>query len=1202
MLGGQATGLPLEYLLPTSTRPSEQQFYNLQAEETLSSLEATELSPPQASSTAHLDETNSKPRNLTLNLEPSEQRQNSGIIFSPGGNDAYVFGATEKKTPRGERPKTVGHADDAPRPTRIDRSALQGRLETLRASLDFDMDEESSAQPSSEPSPRRYLPRVPTTDEDIESFPSPSVTRRGGALSPSIASVASGSTVASGTDPRRRNLEWDSGADLGYFEEIVRPKEAAATLSTLDKLVIGNYSNFLRTEPEGKSTVKGNLRSNQQFLNRLPGGQDHEEDLRQMRLHKFADSLLKQRQYAQQSSKKSENAVQSQPETAKTNLATNRKAKSDNSQDGSPSRRKMRKKSSAARRRSSSLRSSSLTDLASFHNLRQLDRLSGAQSVTDLSPRSQTDTSSSTKSSNATVVPHLEIEDEIDPRILEALSTDPASLPVDIYKVLGRGGQGGPPSSTDSRQFQQSQTSLNSRQSVETVVTLEQLVSARQQQKSMRKPSSRMTESDSLDTDDEIQMIRDRNDAEGSEEREHNAAPGTARSINNWFTDDSNRAQSLPPLPKKESKKVTKSRPMQDTASEDERQKEAKRSGTLDSAPIDRAKSFEYFPGESFPLQENSSSYEYLPGHMIHDTRPPTVVSNRPEGGSSSSNVSPTTSPSIHSTSSDLSKVAKKRSSGKIDSAKLAYHLMEKWNKLQSAHVHQTMTFYSRLKDHISYISTPSQSLADSRLKQQMADRILDLMRQEEVKLGDKRPVSSQLRNSESLATVEASTKKIDEVDNNDNDDNTSKNDHDFSTMRSLLLESRSDLTLQKMKISQFKRIRHEIRKLEKLEKMRLKKAIENPSSSSKVMTEADVLKQIMDNMSLDDSTSCVSNSRTSTIASEVDTGNLKKSRGGRSSSRQKEAIKDYSHRGIEGQSASGSDNKKSSAKKKPSVSTVKEFCANKTSARSANSASAATAQAQISSKKDGKTNTYNSSSLSSCGAGTQHKSLSSAQVVVVRGKNSIADFGQTFPTPRELPSAEEKKAAIHHRSNKKQQMKPLSYDLPPPAPKNAKRRPKTVDGNKENANCTANEGSSEKINDMSLQEALFTRKPDFIERSSLRVDVLRNLKSYRILHAEKYKVWLDEVAKIPPKSRVHLRPPEMPRKPPRLFSHNQMVKETRAKYQRLPEIVYSRSEAKRKSSYKTNRLKAEMYKKKLQRKVLQGHVSLAYHNQILQQ
>jgi hypothetical protein len=55
---------------------------------------------------------------------------------------------------------------------------------------------------------------------------------------------------------------------------------------------------------------------------------------------------------------------------------------------------------------------------------------------------------------------------------------------------------------------------------------------------------------------------------------------------------------------------------------------------TLESAShIDRAKSFEYFPGESFPLQENSSSYEYLPGHMVDD-RPGTVAS----GGSAGTN------------------------------------------------------------------------------------------------------------------------------------------------------------------------------------------------------------------------------------------------------------------------------------------------------------------------------------------------------------------------------------------------------------------------------------------------------------------------------------------------------------------------------------------------------------------------------------
>ena len=56
-------------------------------------------------------------------------------------------------------------------------------------------------------------------------------------------------------------------------------------------------------------------------------------------------------------------------------------------------------------------------------------------------------------------------------------------------------------------------------------------------------------------------------------------------------------------------------------------------------------------------------------------------------------------------------------------------------------------SLYSRLKEYITYISTPSQSPADARLKQQMADKIFELMRQEEVKLVEKRPLSSQLGN-----------------------------------------------------------------------------------------------------------------------------------------------------------------------------------------------------------------------------------------------------------------------------------------------------------------------------------------------------------------------------------------------------------------------------------------------------------------------
>ena len=75
--------------------------------------------------------------------------------------------------------------------------------------------------------------------------------------------------------------------------------------------------------------------------------------------------------------------------------------------------------------------------------------------------------------------------------------------------------------------------------------------------------------------------------------------------------------------------------------------------------------------------------------------------------------------------------------------------------------------------------------------------------------------------------------------------------------------------------------------------------------------------------------------------------------------------------------------------------------------------------------------------------------------------------------------------------------------------------------------------------------------------------------------------------------------PPEMP-KIPRLFSHKEMVAHAKAKYQKLPEVVYHKTAAKRRSSYKTNRMKAEMYKRNLQKNVLQGRVTLTYSNHIL--
>ena len=90
-------------------------------------------------------------------------------------------------------------------------------MDDLRYSLQLatlGSDEVSSTQTPStaEPSPRQRH-RVPTNDAD-EVETSPSVTRRG-AMSPSMASVTSGSTTASGVDGTQ-GMTWDYIADLNY--------------------------------------------------------------------------------------------------------------------------------------------------------------------------------------------------------------------------------------------------------------------------------------------------------------------------------------------------------------------------------------------------------------------------------------------------------------------------------------------------------------------------------------------------------------------------------------------------------------------------------------------------------------------------------------------------------------------------------------------------------------------------------------------------------------------------------------------------------------------------------------------------------------------------------------------------------------------------------------------------------------------------
>ena len=119
------------------------------------------------------------------------------------------------------------------------------------------------------------------------------------------------------------------------------------------------------------------------------------------------------------------------------------KSKSDTSPEGgSPMRRKLKKKIAAetSQKNYNSGKSSSLTDLtvqkSTGGGKSSNDMISSRHSTSDLSPRSFE--KSSSNSSTGTVVPQSNWDEEIDRRILEAVNTDPSSLPVELYSIMSQ--------------------------------------------------------------------------------------------------------------------------------------------------------------------------------------------------------------------------------------------------------------------------------------------------------------------------------------------------------------------------------------------------------------------------------------------------------------------------------------------------------------------------------------------------------------------------------------------------------------------------------------------------------------------------------------------------------------------------------------------------------------------------------------------
>ena len=402
-------------------------------------------------------------------------------------------------------------------------------------------------------------------------------------------------------------------------------------------------------------------------------------------------------------------------------------------------------------------------------------------------------------------------------------------------------------------------------------------------------------------------------------------------------------------------------------------------------APIDRAKSFEYFPGESFPMQENSSSYEYLPGHMVSD-RPGTVVSNHPqdklghEGGRETLDGKDHRGPLIAETSSQLSngdysttsslqsssnveieptesnsanfkapidksnhnskkrgymgayEMATQTHSLAVDLNSISNEMMQKYKHLQNTQLSQTRSFYKKMKKYIEFISTPSKTPNDCVLKQKLADKILEVMTNEEYKLSGSRSLSSQFGNlfvskeavrrspanalstnhSSKLAGTRvthapstpaeekgtepgysnedeprnrqvgdemdgpemfepepSSSKAVPSLNNSlakpiqrlsprhdDNQHPRIASPHYFPSLQNWIGPSKvenisdsKDIEIQKLRIEQMKKLRKEIRKLEKLECVRLNRAMGGNDEN-----DTEILRQVRDNQSSFDS------------------------------------------------------------------------------------------------------------------------------------------------------------------------------------------------------------------------------------------------------------------------------------------------------------------------------------------------------------
>ncbi|VVC28098.1 ALMS motif [Cinara cedri] len=213
----------------------------------------------------------------------------------------------------------------------------------------------------------------------------------------------------------------------------------------------------------------------------------------------------------------------------------------------------------------------------------------------------------------------------------------------------------------------------------------------------------------------------------------------------------------------------------------------------------------------------------------------------------------------------------------------------------------------------------------------------------------------------------------------------------------------------------------------------------------------------------------------------------------------------------------------------------------------------------------------------------------------------------QTVNKLKSAYSQTESNNEIHFKSNTKDsawneinytiddQLKPfsckssISYDIIFKPSKSSKEIHSFDDKSKQkhfvSVSCQTNDPPSKLRS--SLQEYLMKNRPDYICRAEERQTILTNIASLR---DKRTKLKRDMLIANHNRTKV----PPNPLAIKRVMSQKEMRKLTESKYHKCPEVKNKKVEKKRKEEYKTNKIMAHIFNKKLQKKTLKGNVDLS--------